>query len=154
MTTPQRKAYDASSKWPEAVDPWLQSPGTPRWPQQIGTRLALSKWSGCLNWKWWLFDTGLHFNTSTGTATPQSTPTYVRWLFDTGLHFNTSTGTADTSVDSNICAVDMFTNGLSCEGRSAWALALTSCARHLRCDSGNCLNENPQHICCSPAIHW
>ena len=62
MVTPQRKAYDASSKWPEAVDPWLQSPGTPRWPQQIGTRLALSKWIGCLNWKWWLFDTGLHFN--------------------------------------------------------------------------------------------
>ena len=60
--TPYRKEYDASSKWPEAVDPWLQSPGTSRWPQQIGTRLALSKWSGCLNCNWWFFDTGLHIH--------------------------------------------------------------------------------------------
>ena len=53
MTT---HAYDASSKWPEAIDPWLQSPGTSR------TRLALSKWSGCLNCNWWFFDTGLHIH--------------------------------------------------------------------------------------------
>ena len=59
MTT---HAYETSSPWPVAIGPWLLSPGTPRWPQQIGTRLALSKWSGCLNWRWWLFDTGLYFN--------------------------------------------------------------------------------------------
>ena len=26
------------------------------------TRLALSKWSGCMNYNWWLFDTGLHIH--------------------------------------------------------------------------------------------
>ena len=66
--TPQRKAYDASSKWPEAVDPWLQSPGTPRWPQQIGTRLALSKWSGCLNWSCDGGSSTLVFTSTTSTG--------------------------------------------------------------------------------------